>query len=130
MKTISYKGFQASVAFDDGALFVKVLHIDDVLVAQVDAASAAEAALKELVDAYLDDCKELGKDPQKPFSGTFNVRVGADLHRRAAMAAAEEGKTLNAWIEDAIRQKAAPASALTTSPKSAARRKPLALAGH
>lgn len=107
MKTITYKGFQASVEFEDGALFVKVLHIDDLLVAQVDAASAAPEALKELVDAYLEDCRELGKEPHKSFSGTFNVRVGPDLHRKAAMAAAAEGKTLNAWIEETIRQRAA-----------------------
>lgn len=107
MKTISYKGFQASVEFEDGALFVKVLHVDDLLVAQIDAASAAPIALKELIDAYLDDCRELGKEPHRSFSGTFNVRVGPDLHRKAAMAAAAEGKTLNAWIEDTIRQRAA-----------------------
>ena len=76
MKTINYKGYQASVEYDDGTLFVKVLHIDDLLVAECDSASDAPKALADLVDAYLDDCAELGREPTKPFKGTFNVRVG------------------------------------------------------
>lgn len=105
MKTVSYKGFQGSVEFEDGALFVRVLHIDDVLITQVDAASEAQGALERLVDAYLEDCKELGKDPQRPFGGSFNVRVDRELHRRAAVAAAATGESLNAWVADAIAQK-------------------------
>jgi predicted HicB family RNase H-like nuclease len=107
MKTISYIGYQASVEFDDGVLFVKVLHIDDLLVAECDSASDAPAALKELVDAYLADCAELGREPTKPFKGTFNVRVTPELHRRAAINAAEEGVSLNSWVQSAVEQKLA-----------------------
>ncbi|MCO6177567.1 type II toxin-antitoxin system HicB family antitoxin [Ciceribacter sp. RN22] len=105
MKTITYKGYQASVEFDDGALFVKVLHIDDVLVAECDRASEAEAVARDLIDAYLADCEEEGREPAKPYRGSFNVRVTPDLHKRAAMNAAEEGISLNSWIGDAIQQK-------------------------
>src|SRR5690349_4264509 len=105
MKTISYKGFQASVEFEDGALYVRVLHTDDVLVAQVNGADEVQAALAELVDAYLEDCRELGKEPQKPFSGSFNVRIDKEAHRQVAIAAANVGVSLNAWVEDAINQK-------------------------
>lgn len=108
MKTISYKGYQASVEYDDGMLFVKVLHIDDLLVAECNSASEAPKALKELIDAYLDDCAELGREPTKPFKGTFNVRVGPELHKRAAMRAAEEGLSLNGWVQSAVEAKLAP----------------------
>ena len=107
MKTITYKGYQASVEYDDGTLYVKVLHIDDLLVAECDSASNAPKAMQELVDAYLDDCAELGREPTKPFKGTFNVRVGAELHRRAAMNAAEEGVSLNSWVQSAVEAKLA-----------------------
>ena len=59
MNTISYKGYQASVEYDDGRLFVKVLHIDDLLVAECNSASEAPQALAELIDAYLEDCAEI-----------------------------------------------------------------------
>ncbi len=105
MKTLLYKGYQASVEFDDGALFVRVLHIDDLLVAEVDRASEAQDALKGLIDAYLKDCRQEGREPSLPFKGSFNVRVGPELHRRAAMHAADRGLSLNRWISDAIEQK-------------------------
>lgn len=107
MKTISYKGYQASVEYDDGTLFVKVLHIDDLLLAECDSASDAPKALAELVDAYLEDCAQLGREPTKPFKGTFNVRVGPELHKRAAISAAEEGVSLNNWVQSALEEKLA-----------------------
>lgn len=107
MKTISYKGYQASVEYDDGMLFVKVLHIDDLLVAECNSASEAPKALAELVDAYLEDCAELGREPTKPFKGTFNVRIGPELHKRAAISAAEEGVSLNSWVQSALEEKLA-----------------------
>jgi len=104
-KTVEYKGFQASVEFADGTLFVKVLHIDDLLVAEIDSAAGAQKALEELIDAYLLDCIEEGREPSQPFKGSFNVRVTPDLHRRVAMRAADEGMTLNKWICLSIEEK-------------------------
>jgi predicted HicB family RNase H-like nuclease len=58
----------------------------------------------DAVDEYLDFCAAQGKEPEKPFKGSFNVRVGAELHRQAALEAANRGISLNAFIEAAIRQ--------------------------
>jgi predicted HicB family RNase H-like nuclease len=101
MKTIQYKGYQASVEFEDGTLFIKILHIDDLLVAECDTASEAQKTVEELIDAYLEDCRALGRQPAKPFKGSFNVRMPPELHRRVAMAAAEKKQSLNAWISAA-----------------------------
>ena len=49
MKTLHYKGYQASVEFEDNALFVKVLHLDDLLVAEVDKASDAQSEFERLI---------------------------------------------------------------------------------
>lgn len=105
MKTLNYKGYQGAVEFEDGSLFVRVLHIDDVLVARFTDSREAEKVFHELVDEYIGDCKELGRSPSKPFRGTFNVRVGTDLHRRAAMMSSESGISLNSWVSDAIAEK-------------------------
>ena len=107
MKTIDYKGYQASVEYEDGSLFVKVLHLDDLLVGECLSAADAPNVLRELVDGYLEDCAELGREPTRPFKGTFNVRVGPDLHRRAAIRAAEEGVSLNNWMQSAVEAKLA-----------------------
>lgn len=105
MKTVTYNGFQAAVEYDDGVLFVRVLHVEDLLVAQCRSVDEIQVVLKELIEDYLEDCRALGKEPSKSYSGTFNIRVGADLHRRAAIAAAEAGVNLNVWVQSAISDK-------------------------
>ncbi|MDP3785616.1 MAG: type II toxin-antitoxin system HicB family antitoxin, partial [Undibacterium sp.] len=65
------------------------------------------AAFIEAVEDYLNTCKRLSRTPQKTYSGKFLVRVEPELHARAAVAAQAEGKSLNAWISDAITKKQA-----------------------
>lgn len=102
MTTLRYKDYQGSVEFEDGHLTIQILHIDDVITTQVDNAAEAPAAFEQLVDDYVATCAEVGKEPCKPFKGSFNVRVTPELHRVVAMAAAETGESMNAWIAVAL----------------------------
>jgi len=47
-------------------------------------------------------CKEAGKEPQKSYKGSFNIRISPELHRTAAVIASKEGISLNAFVERAI----------------------------
>jgi predicted HicB family RNase H-like nuclease len=49
-----------------------------------------EASCFATVDEYLQDYR-LGKDPDKPFSGRFNLRIPTDLHRQVVICAEKEG---------------------------------------
>ena len=69
-------------------------------------AAVAGGAFADTVADYLDWCRERGKTPDKPFSGTFSVRVAPDIHRRAAAAAAREGKSLNGFVSDVLERAA------------------------
>jgi predicted HicB family RNase H-like nuclease len=102
MTTLRYKDYQGSVEFEDGHLVVRILHIDDLITTNIDSATAAQKAFEELVDDYVATCAELGKEPCKTFKGSFNVRVSPELHRLIAMAAADLGDTMNAWIMRAM----------------------------
>jgi predicted HicB family RNase H-like nuclease len=102
MSTLQYKEYQGSVTFEDGALLIQILHIDDCITTTCDCASGAPAAFAELVDDYIETCAAVGKEPSKPFKGSFNVRIGTALHKNAALAAAERGETLNSWIAGAV----------------------------
>ncbi len=53
--------------------------------------------------AYLAHCRQTGKAANKPYSGSFNVRVGSELHREAAIAAREESVNLNEFVASAIK---------------------------
>lgn len=107
MKHVEYKGFQGAVSYEDGLLVVQILHITDFVVAECDSASAVDDVFRELVDEYIADCKTLGREPNKPFKGTFNVRVSPDLHREAVLSATRHEQSLNSWVSDAVSGKLA-----------------------
>ena len=64
-------------------------------------------ALADSVEDYLEFCAEQGKEPQRPYSVRFNVRIAPELHRRIASRAAADGKSLNAWVAEALGKVAA-----------------------
>jgi len=104
MTALRHKGYQGAVTYEDGSLLIQVLHIDDFVAAECERASEVQRTFEELVDGYIDACKRIGKDPARPFRGSFNVRVSPALHRRAAMAAIEQGLTLNGWVARAVEE--------------------------
>ena len=54
------------------------------------------------LDDYLAMCAKKGVVPEVPFKGSFNVRVGRDLHRKLAIVAVQEGKSLNRLVAEAL----------------------------
>ena len=60
-----------------------------------------EAAVKD----YLETCSLIGKDPQKTYSGTFNVRIGEDLYRESVICSMKNGVNLNEFCRAAIAEK-------------------------
>ena len=57
---------------------------------------------KVSLKAFLDMCREDGVEPRKSYSGKLMVRLPAVLHERAAVSAASQGKSLNAWFADVV----------------------------
>lgn len=51
---------------------------------------------------FLEMCREEGVDPQKKYSGKFNLRVTPELHAEVAVKAAAEGKSLNQCVADML----------------------------
>lgn len=105
MTVLKCKDFQGSVSYEDGTLVLQILHIDDLILTQCDSASKVEQTFQELVDDYLETCAATGKEPCKSFRGSFNVRIDPHLHKEAAMSAAAERISLNAWVESAMRER-------------------------
>ena len=59
---------------------------------------------KKSLEVYLDECTRRGIAPYKSYSGKFVARVGPDVHELISIAAADEDKTLNAWVKDTLTQ--------------------------
>ncbi len=104
MNIMTHKGYLAKIEYsDEDALFIgRLAGIDDVIGFHGESVGELRTAFIEAVEDYLDTCKKLDRKPQKTYSGKFVVRVEPELHARAAIAAQAEGKSLNAWIGDAI----------------------------
>lgn len=94
---LEYKGYQGSieVSIEDKVLHGKILHIVDLVTFEAQTPEGLEQAFQEEVDEYLAFCKEEGVEPDKPFKGSFNVRVGPGTHKRLVMAATRANVTLN-----------------------------------
>ena len=63
-----------------------------------------EAAFREAVDDYLQTCEQLGQKPEIPCKGSFNVRIGHDLHLAAALAATRQNVSLNDLTRQALNE--------------------------
>jgi predicted HicB family RNase H-like nuclease len=99
-----YKGYlgSAEVDIEGGVLAGKLLFIRDVIAYSATTPVDLEAAFKEAVEDYLSTCAELGDEPDVPCKGTFNVRVGADIHRQVALTARSRNMGLNEFVRDAL----------------------------
>ncbi|OQY00959.1 MAG: DNA repair protein [Desulfobacteraceae bacterium 4572_130] len=51
---------------------------------------------------FLDMCKQEGINPQKKYSGKFNLRVPPKLHAKIAAKAAGDAKSLNQCVTDML----------------------------
>jgi predicted HicB family RNase H-like nuclease len=102
---LHYKGYVGSIEFseEDNVFHGKVIGIKPLISFEGDTVTAIKEDFHNSVEEYLTFCTKNGTQPEKPYKGSFNVRIGADLHRRAALLAHAKGISLNALVEDAIR---------------------------
>ena len=107
MKHLEYKGYTGSIEYskEDDLLYGKVLGIKGLISYEGTTGSELENDFKEAIDTYLCDCKDEGMTPEKPFKGSFNVRVSAELHKKASLLAMEDKMSLNNFVAESIRER-------------------------
>lgn len=101
---LEYKGYHASVEYDaDDDIFIgEVFGIADSLNFHGTSVEELKRMFEQSIDNYLDLCQKIGKNPDKEFRGTFNVRLSPEIHRKAALAAKMQKLTLNQYIAEAV----------------------------
>lgn len=99
-----YKDYYASVHFsaEDEVFFGKILGINDLVSFEGASVKELKKAFHEAVEDYLETCEQLGKEPNKTYKGTFNVRIPTDLHKEASVYAAINNISLNDFVKTAI----------------------------
>jgi len=101
---MEYKGYLGTVEYDAQA---KIFHGDiintrDVITFQGTTAKEIEKAFRDSINDYINWCKEEGVEPEKPYSGKFNVRLSPELHQQIAILSKKMRISLNSFVEKAI----------------------------
>ena len=101
MNVMELEGYVATVELDEaaGVFHGEVVNTRDVLTFQGQTVAELRASFADTLADYRAWCAERGKAPQKPYSGALSLRIGPELHRRVAAAAAREGLPTNAFIK-------------------------------
>jgi predicted HicB family RNase H-like nuclease len=105
MSNLAYKGYTGTIeaSIEDGCLHGQILFITDIITYEGNTVDDIKTSFEEAVDHYLAYCQNTGKPANKPYSGTFNVRVGQDLHRKAVEVAYNQSITLNDFVAQSIK---------------------------
>jgi len=108
MTTMTHDSYVATIELDEdaGLFHGEVINTKDVLTFQGQTLDELKVAFADTVAEYLEWCRERGKEPQRPYSGNFTVRISPELHRRLATAAARSGKSVNSFVAEALERSA------------------------
>ena len=103
--TMEYKNYVGSVEFSesDGVFFGKVMGIRAMISYEGTTAKELIEDFHGAVDDYLELCAEEGKEPERAYKGSFNVRVSPELHKQAVIYASSRQMSLNSLVESALR---------------------------
>lgn len=108
--TLKYRGYHGQIEFsaEDNLFVGHVIGIQDSLNFHGSSIDEITVSFHDCIDGYLEMCKTFGREPDKEYKGSFNVRISPPLHHSAAIQAEAEGKSLNQFIQEAIEEKLSP----------------------
>ena len=106
MGLLRYKGYTGKIDYseEEKTFFGKVLGLRrDGIIFEGDSVFEIRKDFEDAIDQYLNHCKESGIEPEKTYNGKFVLRMSPELHGQAAEIAESLGKSMNEFINDAVR---------------------------
>ena len=103
--TMEYKGYVGNVEFseEDEVFFGKVIGIRSLISYEGATAKELIKDFHDAVDDYLALCEAEGKEPEKAYKGSFNIRISPELHKQAVRCAESNQMSLNSFVEKALK---------------------------
>ena len=101
---MEYKGYRGSVEYsdEDNCLYGKVLGIRSLILYEGSSVAELRADFEDAIEDYLAYCKDVGKEPEKEYKGTFNVRIKPELHKDLVIYSSLMKQSMNSVVEEAI----------------------------
>lgn len=98
--TMTYKGYTGTVEYseEDGCLWGRVIGINDIISYEGQSIAEIKQDFQKMVDWYLEDCADRGKQPDKPFSGAVMVNIEPQLQARLEQQAMEAGLSFSELV--------------------------------
>ena len=99
-----YKGYWAKVQYseEDNCFWGKIEGIRDSITFEGTSVDELRKDFEGAIDDYIEWCKADGVEPQKQYSGSFNIRIDPELHREASLISKIKDISLNQFVERAI----------------------------
>lgn len=103
------QGYIARIEYDeDEKVFRgKVANIRDSIIFIGKTPEELERDFTAQLEFYFEVCAKRDKEPERPYSGQFVLRVDPEIHRAMAVAADREEKSLNKWAAETLARAAA-----------------------
>lgn len=104
---LQYRDFIGTISFsaEDECFFGKIEGIQDLITFEGESVKELKKSFHFAVDQHIEDCKRSGKEIKKSFKGSFNIRIGEELHRLTFQEATKQGKSINHFIKDVLLEK-------------------------
>lgn len=101
-----HKGYSAAIRFseEDGFFVGRILGINDIVSFHGSSVGEIRKQFALALDSYLSDCEEMGKKPERPYSGKLNLRLAPEFHKAIAFEAESTGKSINDVIVAALQR--------------------------
>ena len=106
---MEYNGYIGIVEYDSEAKLFHgdVINTRDVITFQGTTVDEIDKSFKESIDDYINWCISENVEPEKPYSGKFNLRLSPELHKEVAVTAKKLKISINNFVEKALKDELA-----------------------
>ena len=110
MNTMIYKGYIALIQYSeaDGEFFGAVINTSrDKIYFGGKTVDELQQNMQEAIEGHIQNCKQIGIQPEKTYSGRITYRTTPQQHARLVQASLQSGlHNVNAWIDEVLRREA------------------------
>ncbi|MFQ9705954.1 MAG: type II toxin-antitoxin system HicB family antitoxin [Limosilactobacillus pontis] len=103
---LKYKGYHGTVEFslEDNVLYGNVIDVNSLISYEGKDLAELRSDFEGAVDDYLAMCEAHHESPEKAYTGSFNVRLEPEMHKRLALYARNHNESLNTSVKQAVAQ--------------------------